>query len=85
MSIVTKCRYECVIAGDFNIDLLNLLSIVTKCKYECVIAGDFNIDLLKSEKRIETEDYVNNLFAHSFVPPHHQTYSLQYLWRCDTI
>ena len=34
----------------------------------CLIMGDMNIDLLKFETHTKTDDYLDNLFTHGFIP-----------------
>ena len=53
LSAISETRTECLIAGDFNI---NLLKYDEKC------------DLLKYDENADTEDFINNLYEHLFIP-----------------
>ena len=37
-------------------------------KKGCYIMGDFNIDLLKYQQHSNTNDFLNTMFSHSFLP-----------------
>ena len=45
------------------------MDMISKERKECVIMGDMNIDLLEYEShRKKTNDYLENIFAHGFIP-----------------
>ena len=50
------------------IGFLKVISAISKTRTECLIAGDFNVDLLKYDENVDTEDFINNLYEHLFIP-----------------
>ena len=53
----------------FNNTVHDFLGNLNKEKGKTIlIAGDFNIDLLKHDVHDPTNDFINNMFAHSYVP-----------------
>ena len=53
----------------FNNIVHDFLGNLNKEKGKTIlIAGDFNIDLLKHDVHGPTNDFINNMFAHSYVP-----------------
>ena len=48
------------------------LAKIHKNKYEIFFMGDFNIDLLQYDSHNPTNDFVNSLISHSFLPYIHQ-------------
>jgi hypothetical protein len=59
----------------FNIEVLQMLNILNKNrKILTFIMGDFNLNLLNSDSHAPTNDFLNNLMSHSFLPAiHHPT------------
>ena len=47
---------------------VKMLSAIYKTRTECLISGDFNIDLLKYDENADTENFINNLYEHLFIP-----------------
>ena len=54
--------------AEFNLKIDGLLSKISKERKRCYIMGDFNIDLLKYEKHFSTNNYLDNIFSHCFLP-----------------
>ena len=50
------------------LDFVKVLSAISKTRTECLIAGKFNVDLLKYDENADTEDFINNLYDHLFIP-----------------
>ena len=51
------------------IDKMNeVLARLAKEQKDCYIMGDFNIDLLKYQQHSNTNDFLNTMFSHSFLP-----------------
>ena len=50
------------------IGFVKMLSAISKTRTECLIAGDFNVDVLKYDEYADTEDFINNLYEHLFIP-----------------
>ena len=48
------------------------LAKIHKNKYDIFFMGDFNIDLLQYDSHNPTNDFVNSLISHSFLPYIHQ-------------
>ena len=52
-----------------SVEKLNeIISGVTKGNKHCYITGDFNLDLLKHESHSVTAQFIESLFAFSFLP-----------------
>ena len=47
------------------------MELVKKKKVLCIIAGDINIDLSNYSKNTATNNYVDNLLIHNFMPTSH--------------
>ena len=54
--------------ADFTPKLEHCLELVKKKKVPCIIAGDINIDLSNYSKNTATNNYVDNLLIHNFMP-----------------
>ena len=53
----------------FNAEMDKIMTIIDKKKHKIsIIAGDINIDLIKSATHTPTNDFVNLLASHSFLP-----------------
>ena len=52
----------------FMISFDAILSKLSQSKTNCLIARDYDIDLLKSEVHSDTEQFLNNLYIHLFIP-----------------
>ena len=51
------------------IDKMNtIMSKVTNEQKECLLLGDFNIDLLRYNQQHITNDFLDTMFSHSFLP-----------------
>ena len=49
---------------DFN----KILSIISKDNKQCYIMGDFNLDLLHCDHHAYTQEFIDSLFSHMFIP-----------------
>ena len=47
---------------------VKVLSAISRIRTECLIAGDCNVDLLNYDENADTEDFINNLYEHLFIP-----------------
>lgn len=57
----------------FNCDVLSILDTLSKNrKILAFIMGDFNMDLINSDTHAPTNDFLNNLMSHTFLPTIHQ-------------
>jgi hypothetical protein len=54
--------------SSFNDRLCDILSKITRNNKLCYIAGDFNIDLLSYNEYAPTQEFVDSLFSHMFLP-----------------
>lgn len=45
-----------------------ILSIITKHSKQCHIMGDFNLDLLHYDQHGFTQEFIDSLFSHMFIP-----------------
>ena len=45
---------------------------INKNKYDIFLMGDFNIDLLQYDSHNPTNDFINSMVSHSFLPYIHQ-------------
>ena len=52
----------------FSNNLEEIMDIIHNENKYGLIMGDMNIDLLKFEVHMRTDDYLNNLFSHGFLP-----------------
>ena len=53
----------------FNLDILFILNILSKKRKTLTfIMGDFNLDLLNWDSHVPTNDFLNNLMSHAFLP-----------------
>ena len=52
----------------FTAELENILTNLDSCKHDVYILGDMNIDFLKCHTHPETDDYINMIFTHGFLP-----------------
>lgn len=53
----------------FNFDVLSILNILGKNRKTLTfVMGDFNLDLLDSDSHAPTNEFLNNLMSHSFLP-----------------
>ena len=57
---------------NFHDHIESLLKRLDKNKYNAFILGDFNIDLLQYECHSYTNDFINSVVSHSFLPYIHQ-------------
>ena len=55
--------------------------VVTKGNKNCYITGDFNLDLLKHESHSVTAQFIESLFAFSFLPMITKPQELQHIPR----
>ena len=51
----------------YTTTMFDIMDIISKERKNCVL-GDMNIDLLKFESHRKTNDYLDNIFAHGFLP-----------------
>ena len=61
----------CIDIADLDIyttTMYDIMDIISKERNKCVIMGDMNIDLLKFESHRKTNAYLDNIFAHGFLP-----------------
>lgn len=75
---IEKGKTKYILAGIYrhpNTDINNFinkfeknLNYLSKMKCSCIVAGDFNIDLSKYQIDKNTDDYLNNLILHDFLP-----------------
>jgi hypothetical protein len=49
---------------DFN----KIISIISKDNKQCYIMGDFNLDLLHCDHHAYTQEFIDSLFSHMFIP-----------------
>ena len=56
----------------FNLELLSILQLIDGERH-CIsaIMGDFNLDLIKNGNHAPTNEFLNNLLSHSFLPTIH--------------
>jgi len=54
--------------NDFITDFDGILSHLSKLKNQVFLAGDFNINLLRYSEHSSTEDFLNTMFSHKFIP-----------------
>ena len=54
--------------SEFFSKLNELLSNVAKEQKPCYLLGDYNIDLVKYQQHFHTNNYLDNLFSHCFLP-----------------
>ena len=52
----------------FATSLSEILDIINNEHKQSIIMGDMNINLLKYDTHSKTNDYLNNLFSHGFLP-----------------
>ena len=52
----------------FSTTFIDILEIINKENKNSVIMGDFNIDLLQFSNHSTTDNFVNNVLSHSFIP-----------------
>ena len=52
----------------YTTTIFDVMDIISKERKKCVIMGDMNIDLLKFESHRKTNEYLDNIFAHGFLP-----------------
>ena len=52
----------------FSTSLFGILDIINNERKQCIIMGDMNINLLKFDTHSKTNDYLNNIFSHGFMP-----------------
>ena len=45
-----------------------ILSIISKDNKQCYIMGDFNLDLLHCDHHAYTQEFIDSLFSHMFIP-----------------
>ena len=54
---------------EFNDNYLNtLLDKISKENKSVFLLGDFNVDLLKYDKHAPTNEFLDSLFSHMFIP-----------------
>lgn len=56
----------------FSSTLHDVMDIIASSKLPSVLMGDFNIDLLRFGTHEKTNDYVDGIFSHGFVPVIHK-------------
>ena len=47
----------------------NILSLISKGNKHCYVMGDFNLDLLQYNHHVPTQEFIDSLFLHAFLPP----------------
>ena len=47
----------------------SIMSIISKDNKHCYLMGDFNLNLFQYENHIPTQEFMNTLFSHLFLPP----------------
>ena len=52
----------------FNVNLTDLLDSLKTERKTCYLLGDFNINLINCGSHVDTKDFLNNMFSHSFYP-----------------
>ena len=62
--IVLPINYVEAFLDKFN----SIMSIISKDNKHCYLMGDFNLDLLHYENHIPTQEFMNSLFLHLFLP-----------------
>ena len=51
------------------LDKLNdILSSILKDNQHCYVTGDFNLDLLQYNHHVQTQEFIDSLFSHAFLP-----------------
>ena len=56
----------------FSSTLFDLMAIINLEKKKCVMMGDLNIDLIKFKLHDKTYEYIENIFAHGYMPMIHR-------------
>ena len=46
----------------------NILSLIYKGNKHCYVMGDFNLDLLQYNHHVPTQEFIDSLFSHAFLP-----------------
>ena len=46
----------------------NILSLISKGNKHCYVMGDFNLDLLQYNHHVPTQEFIDSLFSHAFLP-----------------
>ena len=46
----------------------DILSNISKDNNQCYLMGDFNLDLLQYNRHTATQEFVDSLFSHAFIP-----------------
>ena len=50
------------------LEKFNILSRISKDKKQCYVMGDFNLDLLQYNHHTPTQEFIDTLFSHAFIP-----------------
>ena len=50
----------------YNFD--NIFSLISTDKKHCYVMRDFNLDLLRYNHHVPTQEFINSLFSHVFLP-----------------
>ena len=61
VDVVNECHLRAT-------SLSEILDIINNEHKQSIIMGDMNINLLKYDTHSKTNDYLNNLFSHGFLP-----------------
>ena len=46
----------------------DILSRISKDNKQCYVMGDFNLDLLQYNHHTPTQEFIDTLFSHAFIP-----------------
>ena len=52
----------------FFLDKFDILSRISKDNKQCYVMGDFNLDLLQYNHHTPTQEFIDTLFSHAFIP-----------------
>ena len=69
-NIIVGCVYRppnqnaAIFIDKFN----NILSLISKGNKHCYEMGDFNLDLLQYNHHVPTQEFIDSLFSHAFLP-----------------
>ena len=55
-------------AASFLDKFNDILSYISKDNKQCFVLGDFNLDLLQYDRHLATQEFVDSLFSHAFIP-----------------
>ena len=52
----------------FSDKFSNILSQISKDNKHCYVMGDFNLNLLQYNYHVPTQEFIDSLFSHAFLP-----------------